>query len=97
VFHDDSFYDNRMSYFLDYFLFERQVSGRGLTPFLMFMDRYAADLPADLKTRLTGLADHRHSLFRILKLQPTLMVLEDVLEPSKPTIVARPGETFRGL
>ncbi len=97
VFHDDTFYDNRMSYFLDHFLFERQVTGRGLTPFLMFMDRFAAELPADLKARLTALADHRHSLYRILKLQPTVMVIEDILQPSKLTVVARTGETFRGL
>ena len=97
VFHDDTFYDSRMSCFLDHFLFERQVTGRGLTPFLLFMDSFASELPADLQRRLAALADHRHSLFRITKILPTSMVVEDLLQPSKLSVVARRGETFRGL
>lgn len=97
VFHDDPFYNSRINYCLDHFLFERQVTGRGLTPFLLFMDRFASELPADLRRRLAALADHRHSLFRIVKLLPTSMVIEDLLQPSKLSVVARRGETFRGL
>lgn len=104
VFHDDSVYDARMSYFFDGFLFERTLSGGSAkplaTPYESFMERLldrGDEVPADVRRRFGELASFRHSLFEIVKVQEKSVVIQDLIMPGKLTAVARAGETFRGL
>lgn len=111
VFHDDSVYDARMSYFFDLLLFERALTGGSArpltTPYEQFVkeldDRAASPLsspggvPDVVLRRVKALGDFRHSLFQIQKIDTTSVVLQDLISDNKVTAIARPGETFRGL
>lgn len=103
VFHDDSFYDPRMTYFFDHFVFERPLAGHGgplATPYEHFLaavkDQHLTLAPA-VSALLGQLRDYRHSLFQIVKLDLTKMVLQDLLVPGRITVTAKSGESFRGL
>lgn len=104
VFHDDSVYDARMSYFFDLMLFERALAGGGerrlMTPyerFLQVLERRGGEISESVARRLKVLGDFRHSIFQLIKVDPTTVVLSDLLNDTKVTVSARPGESFRGL
>ncbi len=104
VFHDDTFYDTRMTYFFDHFVFERPLSSRSggplATPYEHFLaavcDQNVTVTPP-VSALLLQLRDYRHSLFQIAKLDLKKMVLTDLLVPCRVTVTAKPGETFIGL
>ncbi len=104
VFHDDTFYDPRMTYFFDHFVFERPLTGGRTgplaTPYEHFLaairDQGTTVAPAVMEL-LNVLRDYRHSLFQIIKLENHRLVLADLLVPGRLTVTARPGESFRGL
>jgi len=96
VFHGDTFYDRRMNLFQDFYLFEREAEGA--TPFAILstaIDRLPID--EQIKARIRLLADHRHSLFEILKVKPQLLVVRDLAVGDKLKIAAKPGEEFDGF
>jgi hypothetical protein len=108
VFHDDSVYDARMSYFFDLLLFERALAGGSARPLATPYEQFVKELddratgtpgsvPDVLLRRAKALGDFRHSLFQILKVDATTVVLQDLINEGKVTATARPGETFRGL
>jgi len=106
VFHDDSFYSARTSYFFDYLIFERRLSSQSLlasegsTPYQFLRGQLQAQpdaLPQLIHERVLGLGEFRHSLFQILKINEKSMLLQDLLAATKITVQAKPMETFRGL
>ena len=106
VFHDDSFYSARTSYFFDYLIFERRLSNQaaptseGATPYQFLLGQLQAQqdaLPRLIHEQVLGLGEFRHSLFQILKINEKSMLLQDLLAPAKITVQAKPMETFRGL
>jgi hypothetical protein len=104
VFHDDSVYDARMSYFFDLLLFERALPAGGerqlMTPyerFLQVVEQRGSEISDAVLRRLKVLGDFRHSVFQLLKVDPQTIVLQDLLNDTRVTVSARPGETFRGL
>lgn len=109
VFHDDTVYDARTSYFFDHFLFERPLpAGKGAgasarmpsTPYELFQQMVRAqegELPQATIQRVTELGDFRHSLYQITRLSERTLVVQDLVTPAKIPCVAKAGETFRGL
>jgi hypothetical protein len=100
VFHDDTFYDTRMSYFFDALVFERPMPAEKATPYELFLAQARAGQPPFAPAvieRLTWLGDFRHSLFQIVKLQEKSLTVVDLIGTGKLTVSAKPGETFRGL
>lgn len=93
AFAEDAFYDARMSYFFDQFLFEgvaaetlkRQLEARGLTP------------AEGVAAKLAGLMGFRHSLFQIAKVSDQQIVLKDLLQPAKLVVSAEGDQLFRGF
>ena len=108
VFHEDSFYDVRTTYFFDYFIFERKLSAAsasseslsGLTPCQLFMTRSHTEvpsLPKEVSDTLVALGNFRHSIFEIQRLSETNMSIVDLLDSTKVVVQAKPRENFRGL
>jgi hypothetical protein len=96
VFPEDAYYHARMSYFLDYFVFQRIIEAaaaeyRGLTPFQAF-SRYQDDSSGSK----CGIGNFRHSLFKVLRLGPD-MAIKDMLTNQKYTVFKREHETFEGM
>jgi hypothetical protein len=106
VFHDDAFYDARISYFIEHFLFERPISGAGRTasltgmiPYQLFVRRAVDISPIDEKTKvvIASLAQARHSLFQVEKVRASSLVVKDLLIPQKILITAKADETYRAF
>jgi hypothetical protein len=104
VFHDDTFYDARISYFIEHFLFERPISGAGQTASLTGMIpyplvlRHAVDLaPLDehVKVVIASMAQARHSLFEVEKTRESSLLVKDLLIPQKIEIAAKGEESYR--
>jgi hypothetical protein len=103
VFPDDTFYDARMAYFFDHFLFERPIApaaGAGsampATPYESFAAK-VRDGQDGASAHVAALGGARHSLYRVLKVSERALVVADLITPAKLTATARAGETFRGL
>lgn len=95
VFYDDSFYETRMEYFVDYFLLERPLSvpHEGdicLTPY----HAYQKLVDQNLMSELEGF---RHSLFQIAKVTEKKLIGYDLINDKKIEVFARPQESFRAI
>lgn len=101
VFPDEDHYNQRISYFLDYFVFLRPIQVKlrqndvGQTPYLVFMDyhfkqnkKYQGYLQ-----HFKQLSNFRHSLFQIKSVNKNYMVVFDYLTKEKHKILAtQPNE-----
>lgn len=89
VFHDDDFYEERMTYFLDIYLFERplrrQASAQNSPLFI-----YRAD--SDVSP--IGIYSFRHSLFQVTKVEKNTLFVDDLLEGQPLIVTSKPGEHF---
>lgn len=103
AFHDDSFYDTRISYFIEHFLFERTISSGSLAgnlPYQLFLKHAvepAFDLTPSAKQTFADLGKPRHSLFTITKHRDTGMEVKDLLLPQTLKLAPKVGESFRGF
>jgi hypothetical protein len=106
-FSDDSFFDARMSYFFDWFVYERPIAGAhgqatygGPTPYAAFCRQVEAkgiELPEATARRLAGLGQFRHSVFEIAKVQETSMIVTDLIQGGKISVTSKGNEIYRGL
>lgn len=79
---EDTFYNARMNYFLEYFVFLRPMGNSGKTPFQAWGG--VADAPI-------------HSVFQVIRHRPDNMVVRDLVSTQKYKILPRRGETFVGF
>jgi hypothetical protein len=91
IFHDDESYHRRMSYFIDYFLFIRPLvhldPDNPPTPFALYRDKHPQ----------TTIQSYTHSLFKVLKIQSTGLVLKDLCSDDKIRIQKQSDELFDGI
>jgi hypothetical protein len=91
IFHDDESYHRRMSYFIDYFLFIRPLTQldpiQPPTPFALYRDKHPE----------TAIHSFTHSLFKVLKIQNTGLVLKDLCSDDKIRIQKQSDELFDGI
>lgn len=91
IFHDDESYHRRMSYFIDYFLFIRPLTHldpeNPPTPFALYRDKHPE----------TSIHSYTHSLFKVLKIQSTGLVLKDLCSDDKIRIQKQSDELFDGI
>jgi hypothetical protein len=98
VFHDDPFYENRMNYFLDYFILERparekqSAEASHRTPFNLFEDE-----KGQCQNGPIAMTGFRHSVFEVRKHQSDSVLVIDLITDKKFEISARPTESFRLL
>lgn len=99
----DPFYDARISYFFDYYLFERPQERDGIraTPYQHYLLRLEQGLIApqseDVESALRALADFRHGLFQILKVSDKSMLIEDLVAKKRFQIRPKANEIYTGL
>ncbi len=106
VFHDEPFYHERMTYFLDYFTFQRPLIGNLrendnlMTPYLKFMQSdFLKDgkLPQRVIDEFSLLEKNRHSIFQIVKIQDIKMTIKDLVTGLKSHILPRDYGSFQGF
>jgi hypothetical protein len=68
VFEDDRSYEPRMSAFLDYYLLDRAVDGKGKAPARLFVESHTAQLTTPELNIYRGFLRSRHALFEVRKL-----------------------------
>lgn len=91
IFHDDESYNRRMSYFIDYFLFIRPLDqldpSNPPTPFALYRDKHPG----------TPIHSYTHSLFKVLKIQTSGLLLSDLCSNDKIRIQKQSDELFDGI
>lgn len=99
VFHDDASYRTRISYFLDFFLFERPLAGvlspnddEWPTPFTAYLKGQDQD-----DQQRTKIHRHRHSIYEVLKTGDNCLILRDMLNNERMTVRARQGQSLKLL
>lgn len=91
-FSDDYFYVNRITYFIDYFIFERplETSGpfAGNTPYKCYLQ----------EEKNTSIETFIHSIFSVQKISESHIFLKDLSNPKVKHKVSRPDfESFDGI
>lgn len=67
VFDDDRSFEPRMAAFLEFYLFDRKVPGKGQTPAELYLAEKGPQLGAEERGCLEGFAKTLHSLFEVRK------------------------------
>ena len=92
IFPDDYFYHQRISYFLDFFTFQRPIQGKlrendqANTPFKQFVcSPYfnSQNISEALQKKFYDLANFRHSLFKVSKVKKNCLILKDLFANEK--------------
>lgn len=95
VFYDDSFYEQRMGYFLDYFLLERPIATNVTqTPFSEYMLQPQA---RPWSSKDDSLRKFCHSLFQVLKSHDDYLLVLDLVNNQKIKVITRKNECFTAI
>ena len=106
IYHDDGFYHEWMSYFLDYFTYQRPIQGSlrenaaGATPYELFIQSNYLDekrLDESLKGTFRELKGFVHSLFLVLKVSKGQMLIKDIFSNEKYEIAGEGRLFFYGF
>lgn len=104
-FYDDTNYNQRVHYFLDYFLFERKMSDHlsnlnSESPYYEFInsDFFALSKHADeIKKSILDFRGSKHSIFVVKKSNLSELTIVDLLTNEKIKVTPMEGQTFQGL
>ena len=94
IFHDEFEYHNRMSYFIDFYVFQRILEAQdpkfqGQTPFMAY---------AELNpTNASMIHEFRHSIFKIQKINEKHLTIKDLITKTQHKISKRDHEIFVGI
>jgi hypothetical protein len=107
VYYEEAFYHERMTYFLDFFLFQRPVesqdsgdSSPSLTPYLYFLQSEYCEgkiLPNLVIEQLHSLQFFKHSVFEVCKIRPEKMIVKDLFDEKKIEIKPQHLSGFQGF
>jgi hypothetical protein len=107
VFHDDAFYETRINYFFDFFLFERAINKNqslinsgSITPIEFFLQQCASrkiTLQPEALALARQFANFKHSFYQVLKVKENSMIIRDICTQEKHVLAPQNGETFRGF
>lgn len=95
VFPEDVFYEQRMTYFLDYFLLQRPLSQRDGNFLKSTLERYLND-PEQLLTE-ESLSGFYHSVFMVQKNNLQSIVVKDLCTQDQIVVSARQNESFKAI
>ena len=101
VFDDDAeLFEGRMASFLEWYVLERPLADRGLTPVACAIEEGAARL-ADERRALAALASSHHSVFELFEIAGEMLDIEDLIGGSRFSVRERrkplgmaPGDLF---
>ena len=92
VFTYDDCFNNRMSYFIDYFVFERILETNH--------KKFSCKTPIEahyLAGNCRIINTFRHAIFKILKVTPDNLTIKDLVRKDKVLVSARKDESFTGI
>jgi len=92
IYEDDKSYEARMGLFLEWYIFDRKLPGRELSPLeaLIADNGYAES--GDEATAIKDFTDNVHSLFLIKKVRDSEVVVLDLFEDKKYTVKENEGK-----
>lgn len=95
VFADDSFYQDRMNYFLEYCILERAMQGESsdCTPLIKYLQQ--ARLSADQNKVWQNFSDFFHSIFEVQKSTTDALVIKDLMNDAYFTIHPKNSESLK--
>lgn len=95
VFEDDPFYEDRLTQYLEWFLYNGNLSGR--TPIRHYLEEEGPKLSEEDRVTIEAFTHPRHSLFEVMKLKPKeqAIILMDLATREKLVVTER--RTLVGL
>jgi len=82
IYSEESFFDERMNAFLEWYCIERAVGKTGKTPLVLFLANYQDTLGTEDKLYLKALSISLHSLFRLKRISEKTATLNDLFTNS---------------
>jgi len=78
VHEEDPFFETYMTAFLDWYIFDRDFSGKDLPPIRLFYRNHFKELSDEEKKIYNDFTKFRHSLFYVKKIRKDLLALQDL-------------------
>lgn len=103
VFYDDSCYHQRITYFLDYFVFQRPVSKNNqiITPYSSFLQSPfylgGSNMTQGNKENLENLQNFQHSIYMCKKVNDRKIILKDLIHKTKNEVFTHEDHSFNGF
>jgi hypothetical protein len=95
VFPEDAFYEQRMTYFLDYFLLQRPLSKHDDSGVKSTLESYLNDPDQILSDE--SFSGFYHSVFLVQKNNLDTIVVKDLCTQDQITVTARQNESFKAI
>ena len=65
IYEDDQSYENRMSHFLEWYVFDRNITGKTITPLLNFIEAKRSDWLEETLQDFMNLTHNIHGIFKV--------------------------------
>ncbi len=92
VYEDDQSYEERMSHFLEWYTFDRNFTGKTISPLLDFVEKKRKHLPKESHQELMDLVKNIHGLFKIKKISRDYVVVYDFFTNRKHKVMEKESQ-----
>ncbi len=89
VFETDDSFEMRMASFLEWFIFDRKLPEKGMTPVELYVERKQLELSEQDRIVYRNFSHTIHSLFEVGKLKPDTMQMKDVFTGKAHSVFER--------
>lgn len=103
IFEDDKSYENHMASFLEWYTFDRLMTGNTLTPFLAFIAHKKQSWPSETLSDYISMTNHIHAIFIVKKVKKDYVVVINLFDNTKhkvweseSEIIFRKNDIFEG-
>jgi flagellar biosynthesis GTPase FlhF len=103
VFEDDKSFENRMTLFLEWYVFDRFMTNQNLTPLHAFVEKNREIWPPEVLKTYTDLTRHIHGIFIVKKIRKTSVTVLNLFDKAtyevsdaQSEIIFRRNDIFEG-
>ncbi|MFQ5716690.1 MAG: hypothetical protein ACE5GQ_06265, partial [Nitrospinales bacterium] len=103
IFEDDKSYENHMASFLEWYTFDRLMTGNTLTPFLAFIAHKKQSWASETLNDYISMTNHIHAIFVVKKVKKDYVVVVNLFDNTKrkvweneSEIIFRKNDIFEG-
>ena len=94
LFEDDKTYENRMTTFLEWYLFDRLLTDKTITPLELFIEENRDKLTLEYMHAYEGFLRSIHGLFIIKKIKDDQVVVYNLFDENKYVVSEKEGSIF---
>lgn len=94
IFEDDKSYENRMTAFLEWYIFDRILSDKMITPLELFIDETRDKLTFERLQTYENFIRHIHGIFIVKKIKEDHVVVYNMFDQEKYVVHEKEGSIF---